>query len=116
MTTTGLLRDRQESFPPPADIQGPDCDLMTCTRRTPLVPRPLLVIAALATAAPRLTAADTPTTKDPSALEFFERAIRPLLVDTCQACPGEKKDSGGLRLTGRPAALQGGDGGPALVP
>src|SRR5262249_54166404 len=63
-----------------------------------------------------LSAADTPAGKAPAALEFFEREIRPLLVERCQACHSEKKTRGGLRLTGRAAALKGGERGPAFVP
>src|SRR5438128_3707776 len=54
----------------------------------------------------------------PAALadDFFEREIRPLLVDKCQSCHGDKKVRGGLKLTAREAVLKGGDSGPALVP
>ncbi|WP_406696569.1 PSD1 and planctomycete cytochrome C domain-containing protein [Singulisphaera sp. Ch08] len=48
--------------------------------------------------------------------EFFEARVRPLLVDSCVRCHGEKKQSGGLRLDSREAILEGGDSGPALVP
>ncbi len=48
--------------------------------------------------------------------EFFEKEIRPLLVEKCQGCHGEKKASGGLRLVGREALLKGGDTGPAVSP
>ncbi len=58
--------------------------------------------------------AETPP--DPSALEFFEREVRPLLVGRCQECHGEKKQKGDLRLDSRSAALAGGSTGPAVVP
>mgnify|MGYP006274920821 CR=1 FL=1 len=45
---------------------------------------------------------------------FFERSVRPLLVERCLECHGEKGE-GGLRLDGRGAALAGGDSGPAAV-
>jgi Protein of unknown function (DUF1553)/Protein of unknown function (DUF1549)/Planctomycete cytochrome C len=48
-------------------------------------------------------------------VEFFEKQIRPILVERCQWCHGEKKQQGGLRLTSREAALKGGDRGPAFV-
>jgi cytochrome c553 len=48
--------------------------------------------------------------------EFFEREIRPLLVEHCTKCHGEKKAKSGLRLTSRAAVLKGGDTGPAAVP
>lgn len=53
---------------------------------------------------------------DPKAVEFFEKEIRPLLVEKCHSCHGAKKQEGGLRLTGREAALKGGESGPALLP
>ena len=48
--------------------------------------------------------------------DFFEREIRPLLVERCQSCHGDKKVRGGLKLTARQALLKGGDSGPAVVP
>jgi hypothetical protein len=48
-------------------------------------------------------------------VEFFESQVRPILVDRCFKCHGEKKQSNGLRLDSREAALKGGDTGPALV-
>ena len=63
-------------------------------------------------------AAGKPTTRPafpPEAVEFFESRVRPILVDKCFKCHGEKKQSNGLRLDSREAALKGGDAGPALV-
>src|SRR5262249_4703310 len=51
----------------------------------------------------------------PESIEFFESRVRPILVDRCFKCHGEKKQSSGLRLDSREAALKGGDTGPALV-
>ena len=48
-------------------------------------------------------------------IAFFESRVRPILVDKCFKCHGEKKQSNGLRLDSREAALKGGDTGPALV-
>ncbi|MEY2878116.1 MAG: hypothetical protein RLZZ15_496 [Verrucomicrobiota bacterium] len=52
-------------------------------------------------------------------LEFFEKKIRPLLVERCYEChsaqPG-KKIKAGLRLDHAAGWLSGGDSGPALVP
>ena len=49
-------------------------------------------------------------------LELFEKRVRPLLVDNCHKCHGEKQQKGGLRLDSLAAALKGGDTGPAIVP
>lgn len=49
-------------------------------------------------------------------LEFFERTIRPALVEHCQNCHGAEKQRGGLRVDSREALLEGGDNGPAIVP
>src|SRR5437868_14751325 len=53
---------------------------------------------------------------DPDPAAFFESKIRPLLVDQCFKCHGEKKQKGELRLDSRDSMLAGGDQGPALVP
>jgi mono/diheme cytochrome c family protein len=47
--------------------------------------------------------------------EFFEKRVRPVLVEKCFSCHGPKKQQGGLRLDGRETILQGGDNGPAVV-
>jgi hypothetical protein len=49
------------------------------------------------------------------AADFFERKVRPLLVEKCQTCHGEKKSRGNLRFLSREAILEGGDSGPAAV-
>ena len=55
---------------------------------------------------PQATAAD---------IEFFEKQIRPILIERCQGCHGDKKQWAGLRLDSREAILVGGDSGPSLV-
>jgi len=50
------------------------------------------------------------------ALKFFEKDVRPLLVEACQECHGPQKHKGGLRLDNLPYILQGGETGPAIVP
>jgi hypothetical protein len=57
----------------------------------------------------------TARAQTPAAEEFFEKEVRPLLVEQCQKCHGDKKPKGGLRLTSREALLKGGDSGPAAV-
>ena len=53
----------------------------------------------------------------PGQLEFFEKEIRPLLVDHCYPCHSSQAASpfAGLRLDSRQAALEGGQSGPAVV-
>ncbi|HEX7859560.1 MAG TPA: DUF1553 domain-containing protein [Verrucomicrobiae bacterium] len=50
--------------------------------------------------------------------EFFERRIRPLLVENCYEChsAGAKKIGGGLLLDSRAGVVKGGDTGPAIYP
>jgi len=77
-----------------------------------------VVVVGLALALPSVAhAADAETPQfDPQAIEFFERDIRPLLVERCYKCHGDGEDSkGGLTLTSRAAILRGGDSGPAAV-
>jgi hypothetical protein len=53
---------------------------------------------------------------DPAAAEFFEKKVRPLLVQHCFRCHGDGKTKGGLSLMTRADLLEGGDTGPAAVP
>ncbi|MFT5527015.1 MAG: cytochrome c553/mono/diheme cytochrome c family protein, partial [Pirellulaceae bacterium] len=48
--------------------------------------------------------------------EFFEKQIRPLLVQHCFKCHGDKKQEGELQLSSREMLLKGGETGPAIVP
>ncbi len=52
----------------------------------------------------------------PEQLEFFEKHVRPLLVEKCLNCHGEKKQEGGLRLDSHAAILKGNETGPAAIP
>ena len=56
--------------------------------------------------------------EEPSKIEFFEKAIRPLLVRHCYECHSGASNEikGGLRLDYRGAVLQGGESGPAVKP
>jgi len=55
---------------------------------------------------------------DPDGVDFFERKIRPVLVDKCYSCHSAQapKLKGDLHLDTREGLLKGGDTGPALVP
>ncbi len=62
----------------------------------------------LSFAAIRADAADEPSE------EFFERKIRPLLVQHCHACHGRGQKKGGLSLDSREALLAGGESGASI--
>ncbi|MBX9627723.1 MAG: PSD1 and planctomycete cytochrome C domain-containing protein [Gemmataceae bacterium] len=51
----------------------------------------------------------------PADERFFETKVRPVLVEKCVGCHGDKKQKGGLRLDTRAGLLAGGDGGPVAV-
>ncbi|MCE9564882.1 MAG: PSD1 and planctomycete cytochrome C domain-containing protein [Planctomycetes bacterium] len=55
---------------------------------------------------------------DAAAIAFFEKQVRPLLVEHCHSCHSAKakKARGGLELDSREAILKGGDTGPAVEP
>lgn len=53
---------------------------------------------------------------DSKSEQFFENRVRPLLVNRCWKCHGEKQNKGGLRLNSRAAAIRGGDSGAAVKP
>ncbi|HKS38888.1 MAG TPA: PSD1 and planctomycete cytochrome C domain-containing protein, partial [Verrucomicrobiae bacterium] len=62
------------------------------------------------------THAEDPTQEG---IEFFEKKIRPILVDNCYKChaaDSEKGPKGGLLLDTRDGLFKGGDTGPAIVP
>src|SRR5947209_7708153 len=68
-----------------------------------------LALIAFLLAAPARAATPTPN-------DFFEKQVRPLLVEHCLDCHGDKKPRAGLRLTSRALVLKGGDSGPAARP
>lgn len=51
----------------------------------------------------------------PQSVEFFEREIRPLLLESCQKCHGGEKQEGDLRLDSRGALLRGGENGSVIA-
>ncbi len=66
--------------------------------------------------APTLTAAET-SREEAGSVAFFEKHVRPLLVNNCYNChSAETKAAGGLRVDDRDGLLSGGAGGPAVVP
>jgi hypothetical protein len=72
-----------------------------------------LGIAVFVVLSPRARAVD-PT---PEGVEFFEKRIRPLLVESCHQCHSPvHKIRGKLLLDSRANMLKGGESGPAIVP
>jgi mono/diheme cytochrome c family protein len=72
----------------------------------------LLTVAVFLGLAP-LSRAETPSAADG---DFFEKKVRPVLVEHCFKCHGNGKTKGGLSLASRQALLKGGASGPAIVP
>src|SRR5581483_4165666 len=67
----------------------------------------------LAACGPQMARADDTTGK-----EFFEKKIRPVLVQHCYKChsANAKAPKGGLRVDSRAGLHKGGESGPAVVP
>jgi cytochrome c553 len=72
------------------------------------------ILAVLAVALVRGAVADDEPAAEQA--EFFEREVRPLLIEHCHKCHGPKVQKGGLRLDSRDAVLKGGETGPAVQP
>ena len=47
---------------------------------------------------------------------FFEKRVRPILIEHCQGCHGAKKQEASLRLDSAISLKKGGDSGPVVVP
>jgi hypothetical protein len=85
------------------------------------MPRPSILIGsaglAVLAAAPAASRAEEAPRQRAAALEFFEKEVRPLLAANCYTCHSANTNAkGGLRTDDRNGLLQGGDGGPAVVP
>jgi len=76
-----------------------------------MAPRPLLLLLSCVS----LLAAE-PLEPSPAQREFFEKEVRPVLVEHCISCHGPKKQKSGLRLDSRELVLKGGEIGPVVVP
>ncbi|MCQ7030049.1 hypothetical protein MRO55_26480, partial [Escherichia coli] len=63
-----------------------------------------------------LVSSDGRADDSPAAIDYFEREVRPILVDTCQKCHGAEKQESDLRLDTRAGVLQGGVSGAAVEP
>jgi len=79
------------------------------------MPPRLLFLLLIATAAGDLAAA--PAAITPDAADFFEKRIRPVLVESCYECHSAtaKKVKGELRVDSRDLLIKGGESGTALV-
>jgi hypothetical protein len=82
--------------------------------------RLLITVGLACIAAPRVStmAASAEPPGVPAAAEqneFFERRVRPVLVEHCQKCHGEKKQEAGLRFDSRAAVLKGSENGPVVA-
>ncbi len=71
------------------------------------------ILLCLIIAAEEPTSVEKPTAEQ---LRFFETNVRPVLVEQCFKCHGDKKQWGGLRLDSREALMRGGDTGATIVP
>jgi hypothetical protein len=78
----------------------------------------ILAVAALAFGIADRAMAAPPAAPSPEQIAFFEKNIRPLLVDQCYRCHSTSaaKVKGGLKVDSLAALLAGGDTGPAVVP
>ena len=63
------------------------------------------------------TARESAPRHDASAVAFFEKKVRPVLVNNCYNCHSANTNSkGGLRVDDRNGLINGGGRGPAVVP
>jgi hypothetical protein len=72
-----------------------------------------VVAASILALAPIPSRAESPTG---ASAEFFEKRVRPVLVEKCHRCHGGKLQKGGLRLDSRESLLKGGESGPVVSP
>jgi hypothetical protein len=76
-----------------------------------------MLLAAPLVARGPAAAADKEARDEQSRIDFFEKKIRPLLVDNCYNCHSANTNSrGGLRVDDRNGLIHGGGRGPAVVP
>jgi mono/diheme cytochrome c family protein len=76
----------------------------------------VILVALLLIGSTRAGLASEDKPLSPEQVQFFESQVRPILVEHCQGCHGEKKIKAGLRLDSRASAIAGGDSGPAIHP
>ena len=76
----------------------------------------IAVAVATATASIAVRGGEPDSSAQAAREHFFEQSVRPVLVENCYSCHGDKKQKGGLRLDSLEAILHGGESGPAVVP
>src|SRR5258708_1353413 len=83
-----------------------------------LIPRLMAPIGlVLAISFPAARAGQPAPPAEAASVDFFEKKVRPLLAGYCFNCPSANTNSqGGLGVDDRNGLLQGGNGGPAVVP
>ena len=76
------------------------------------------VIIVVSEATNKARASDPPRALNTDEVDFFEKKIRPVLVEHCYECHSQKAKEleSGLLLDSRAGMLKGGDNGPAIVP
>lgn len=79
---------------------------------------PLVLSIGLLMFTPTASWANPPSSEfDSAKLEYFEKKVRPLLVNHCYTChSADTKPSGNLRVDDRNGLIEGGNNGPAVVP
>lgn len=81
----------------------------------------VILLALAGQPADTTTAPPTAPAADPAGIEFFEKRVRPILVERCFECHAASREQpgreprGGLSVERREAILEGGDTGPAAV-
>ena len=82
----------------------------------PLQMRPVAPASVLAVIVAFVAPVFSARALDPRGVEFFEKSVRPVLVQRCYECHSVEKNKikGGLALDTRDALLKGGDSGPGL--
>ncbi len=113
--TTGEGDDRIRALDPNRAVQSEAVALVTMPSCAPSATRVGLVVVVaglvpVAAGAPALAAAD-----EAAGIDFFEKRVRPVLVEHCLSCHGPAKQRSGLRLDRPGDILKGGDRGPAVV-
>ena len=76
----------------------------------------MLVLMMVLCVKPSIHAQEPDPVVNAANLEFFEKEVRPVLVEHCIGCHGPDKAKNDLRLDSRSAMLSGGKLGPSLVP